>query len=240
MFCFTDEEEIDVGFRILPKIEKPCSVRTVEPTAEHKALPQFSDHNKITPSTRNLSGRSLLLSSNRNISPNGLQNGTPSLRPRQRCSNYQLSSSSESSRPTSPAKPTTVMNGIIKSPKIFPKKSPTARGRRRGKPAKNKGRPSEQQQEDTSPIQKRSMHNDLERQRRSGLRSLIQELKQHVPSIMNKERVANVHVLREATKLCTQLTHENKLYLALKMRNAQLTARVNYLKASMGKTTKMQ
>ncbi|EDW26635.1 GL13122 [Drosophila persimilis] len=57
-------------------------------------------------------------------------------------------------------------------------------------------------------IEKRNQHNDMERQRRIGLKNLFEALKKQIPTIRDKERAPKVNILREAAKLCEQLTHE--------------------------------
>ncbi|XP_033150285.1 myc protein [Drosophila busckii] len=57
-------------------------------------------------------------------------------------------------------------------------------------------------------IEKRNLHNDMERQRRIGLKNLFEALKKQIPNIRDKERAPKVNILREAAKLCEQLTKE--------------------------------
>lgn len=59
-------------------------------------------------------------------------------------------------------------------------------------------------------IEKRNQHNDMERQRRIGLKNLFEALKKQIPTIRDKERAPKVNILREAAKLCIQLTQEEK------------------------------
>ncbi|XP_013109320.1 myc protein [Stomoxys calcitrans] len=60
-------------------------------------------------------------------------------------------------------------------------------------------------------IEKRNLHNDMERQRRIGLKNLFEALKKQIPSIKDKERAPKVNILREAAKLCEALTREDQL-----------------------------
>ncbi|XP_053949951.1 myc protein [Anastrepha ludens] len=64
--------------------------------------------------------------------------------------------------------------------------------------------------ENSDTIEKRNLHNDMERQRRIGLKNLFEELKKQIPSIKDKERAPKVNILREAAKLCESLTRENQ------------------------------
>ncbi|XP_034490421.1 myc protein isoform X2 [Drosophila innubila] len=59
-------------------------------------------------------------------------------------------------------------------------------------------------------IEKRNLHNDMERQRRIGLKNLFEALKKQIPNIRDKERAPKVNILREAAKLCEQLTSEER------------------------------
>ncbi|XP_017112354.1 myc protein [Drosophila elegans] len=59
-------------------------------------------------------------------------------------------------------------------------------------------------------IEKRNQHNDMERQRRIGLKNLFEALKKQIPTIRDKERAPKVNILREAAKLCIQLTQEEQ------------------------------
>lgn len=58
-------------------------------------------------------------------------------------------------------------------------------------------------------IVKRHLHNDMERQRRIGLKNLFDELKEHVPNIKEKDRAPKVTILREAALLCKAVTQED-------------------------------
>lgn len=60
-------------------------------------------------------------------------------------------------------------------------------------------------------IEKRNLHNDMERQRRIGLKNLFEALKKQIPTIKDKERAPKVNILREAAKLCENLTREERL-----------------------------
>lgn len=86
-------------------------------------------------------------------------------------------------------------------------------------------------------IEKRTLHNDMERQRRIGLKNLFEALKKQIPSIKDKERAPKVNILREAAKLCEaftrddQLLSEQKAMLKEQLRKRQeLYARLRALK----------
>lgn len=72
-------------------------------------------------------------------------------------------------------------------------------------------------------IEKRNQHNDMERQRRIGLKNLFEALKKQIPTIRDKERAPKVNILREAAKLCEQLTSEER---ELSLKRQQLKAKL--------------
>lgn len=88
-------------------------------------------------------------------------------------------------------------------------------------------------QEEVETIEKRNLHNNMERQRRIGLKNLFEELKCHVPSLKEKERAPKVNILREAAAHCTKLRREEEQYAELLKKHNRLLARVRNLKASI-------
>ncbi|XP_004525896.1 myc protein [Ceratitis capitata] len=84
--------------------------------------------------------------------------------------------------------------------------------------------------ESADTIEKRNLHNDMERQRRIGLKNLFEELKKQIPSIKDKERAPKVNILREAAKLCESLTRENQQLCDTKVAlKEQMRKRQEYL-----------
>lgn len=81
-------------------------------------------------------------------------------------------------------------------------------------------------------IEKRNLHNDMERQRRIGLKNLFENLKEKIPSLREKERAPKVNILREATLLCNNLTREDNEYEALKKRQQRLVQRLKQLRGT--------
>ncbi|XP_017054831.1 myc protein [Drosophila ficusphila] len=79
-------------------------------------------------------------------------------------------------------------------------------------------------------IEKRNQHNDMERQRRIGLKNLFEALKKQIPTIRDKERAPKVNILREAAKLCTQLTQEEH---ELSLQRQLLAAKLKKLKETL-------
>ncbi|XP_029665810.1 uncharacterized protein LOC115237099 [Formica exsecta] len=63
--------------------------------------------------------------------------------------------------------------------------------------------------EDDDEEDKRNLHNNMERQRRISMKNFFDVLKQHVPAIANKERVAKVTILRQAKAYINTLEAED-------------------------------
>lgn len=91
--------------------------------------------------------------------------------------------------------------------------------------------------DDADSQEKRNLHNDMERQRRIGLKNLFEELKSTIPSIRDKERAPKVNILREATILCTKLTRDAEQVQVLKKQQARLLARLKQLRASVSNSS---
>ncbi|XP_023938635.1 myc proto-oncogene protein [Bicyclus anynana] len=99
--------------------------------------------------------------------------------------------------------------------------------RRRGPGRRGRSNTDTDSEGDSPEIERRSMHNDMERLRRIGLKNLFDELKKQIPATKDKERAPKVVILREAAALCRKLREEelereylkkqqNKLYTKLK------------------------
>jgi Myc proto-oncogene protein len=82
-------------------------------------------------------------------------------------------------------------------------------------------------------LEKRNLHNNMERQRRIGLKNLFEELKCQIPSLKDKERAPKVNILREAANFCTKLRRDEDLKAELTKKNNRLLNRVRNLKASI-------
>lgn len=89
-------------------------------------------------------------------------------------------------------------------------------------------------QEELETIEKRNLHNNMERQRRIGLKNLFEELKCHIPALREKERAPKVNILREAAAYCTKLRREEEQYNELMKKKHRLLTRLKNLKASIG------
>lgn len=60
------------------------------------------------------------------------------------------------------------------------------------------GRKPRSSKDELSVAEKRSLHNDMERQRRIGLKNLFDELRAELPAFKEKDRAPKVYILREA------------------------------------------
>ncbi|XP_061402312.1 myc protein [Musca vetustissima] len=118
---------------------------------------------------------------------------------------------------------TTIINGEIISGTVLPP-SKKHRGKKTKhmvstihlQPASGAVSRSISLDESADTIEKRNLHNDMERQRRIGLKNLFEALKKQIPSIKDKERAPKVNILREAAKLCEALTKEDQQLCELK------------------------
>jgi Max protein len=90
---------------------------------------------------------------------------------------------------------------------------------------------SDDNSEGTS-IEKRSIHNNMERKRRIDMKNLFFELKHAIPTLEPQERVAKVNILRAAISYCNQIQREEKLLMELRRKNKRLMMRINKLGAS--------
>ncbi|XP_053669593.1 uncharacterized protein LOC128719972 [Anopheles marshallii] len=86
--------------------------------------------------------------------------------------------------------------------------------------------------EELDTVEKRNLHNNLERQRRIGLKNLFEELKRQIPQLRDKDRAPKVNILREAATLCTRLNQEAEQLNELRQQQIKLYERVRYLRAS--------
>lgn len=102
----------------------------------------------------------------------------------------------------------------------------------------SKHQKQQQQQQQVDPdevetLEKRNLHNNMERQRRIGLKNLFEELKYQIPSLKDKERAPKVNILREAASYCTKLRRDEDLHAELTKKHNRLMTRVRNLKASI-------
>lgn len=109
-------------------------------------------------------------------------------------------------------------------------------GRRaRGPPCRRSRRSNTDTDSETeSPdIERRSIHNDMERLRRIGLKNLFDELKKQIPATRDKERAPKVVILREAASLCRKLHLEDIEREKLKKKQNQLMSKLKKLRTML-------
>ncbi|CAG4950902.1 myc proto-oncogene protein [Colias croceus] len=108
--------------------------------------------------------------------------------------------------------------------------------RRRGPGRRGRSNTDTDSEAESPEIERRSIHNDMERLRRIGLKNLFDELKKQIPATRDKDRAPKVVILREAAALCRKLREEelereylkkqqNKLITKLKKLRTMLSAR---------------
>lgn len=83
-------------------------------------------------------------------------------------------------------------------------------------------------------IEKRNLHNNMERQRRIGLKNLFEELKKEIPSLKDKERAPKVNILREASTYCSKLKQDDDLRTELLNKQAKLIKKMKSLRNQLG------
>lgn len=89
-------------------------------------------------------------------------------------------------------------------------------------------------------IDKRNLHNNMERQRRIELRNAFDDLRLLVPEIQAKEKAPKVAILRHAGRYCDQLKaiYDNNAALKAEMEKKQevLRTRVSFLRRCLALT----
>lgn len=119
------------------------------------------------------------------------------------------------------------------------KKRTDSRGVKRTKQYKSytKRRIHHSSDSEPEPSEKRSLHNNMERQRRIDLRNAFEDLRHLVPEVSKKERAAKVVILREASQYCRFLTSSHQNYLThieeLKRKQEWLRSRVSSLRRKL-------
>lgn len=86
---------------------------------------------------------------------------------------------------------------------------------------------------ETPEIERRSLHNDMERMRRIGLKNLFDELKNQIPATRDKERAPKVVILREAAMLCRRLQDEDLEREYLKRQQNKLMTKLRKLRSQL-------
>ncbi|KAF5272732.1 hypothetical protein FQA39_LY07759 [Lamprigera yunnana] len=101
-----------------------------------------------------------------------------------------------------------------------------------------KRRSSHMNSSDSEPeLEKRSLHNNMERQRRIDLRNSFEDLRLLVPDVSSRERAAKVVILREAAMYCNHLNNTSekmrRKIQVLQRRQEYLRARVSQLRKNL-------
>lgn len=120
--------------------------------------------------------------------------------------------------------------------RLVPPPSISGASRRRARGPGRRGRRSntDTDSEAESPeIERRSIHNDMERLRRIGLKNLFDELKKQIPATRDKERAPKVVILREAAALCRKLNQEDLEREKLKKKQHQLVTKLKKLRTML-------
>lgn len=104
-------------------------------------------------------------------------------------------------------------------------------------PYKRKANYMHNSDSEPEPSEKRSMHNNMERQRRIDLRNAFEDLRMLVPEVSCKAKAAKVAILREAAQYCNHLRISSndmmKQRVELKRQQERLRARVSQLRKSL-------
>ncbi|XP_076243335.1 bHLH transcription factor Myc [Calliopsis andreniformis] len=94
--------------------------------------------------------------------------------------------------------------------------------------------------DDELDTEKRSLHNNMERQRRIELRNAFEELRVLVPAVESKEKAPKVAILRQAAVYCDMLTEIGQITVSkvteLRRRQEKLRARLSQLRRSLAMT----
>ncbi|XP_026489227.1 myc proto-oncogene protein [Vanessa tameamea] len=105
--------------------------------------------------------------------------------------------------------------------------------RRRGPGRRGRSNTDTDSEAESPEIERRSIHNDMERLRRIGLKNLFDELKKQIPATRDKERAPKVVILREAASLCRKLRDEELEREYLKKQQNKLVAKLKKLRTML-------
>ncbi|CAB3260233.1 unnamed protein product [Arctia plantaginis] len=112
----------------------------------------------------------------------------------------------------------------------------TSRRRPRGPGRRGRRSNTDTDSDAESPeIERRSIHNDMERLRRIGLKNLFDELKKQIPATRDKERAPKVVILREAASLCRKLSQEEAEREKLRKKQNQLITKLKKLRTMLSR-----
>lgn len=104
---------------------------------------------------------------------------------------------------------------------------------RRGRGRRGRSNTDTDSEAESPEIERRSIHNDMERLRRIGLKNLFDELKKQIPATKDKERAPKVVILREAAALCRKLRDEDVERERLRKQQNKLLAKLKKLRTSL-------
>ncbi|XP_033324554.1 bHLH transcription factor Myc [Megalopta genalis] len=94
--------------------------------------------------------------------------------------------------------------------------------------------------DDELDTEKRSLHNNMERQRRIELRNAFEELRVLVPAVESKDKAPKVAILRQAAVYCDMLNEIGQITVSkvteLRRRQEKLRARLSQLRRSLAMT----
>ncbi|XP_076648272.1 bHLH transcription factor Myc [Halictus rubicundus] len=94
--------------------------------------------------------------------------------------------------------------------------------------------------DDELDTEKRSLHNNMERQRRIELRNAFEELRVLVPAVESKEKAPKVAILRQAAVYCDMLNEIGQITVSkvteLRRRQEKLRAKLSQLRRSLAMT----
>ena len=94
--------------------------------------------------------------------------------------------------------------------------------------------PSRSSSDDEPDTEKRSLHNNMERQRRIDLRRAFEELRLLVPGVERNEKAPKVAILRQAAAYCDKMNKEDQVYsiqvTELQNRQERLRAKLSQLR----------
>ncbi|XP_068618293.1 myc proto-oncogene protein-like [Battus philenor] len=149
-----------------------------------------------------------------------------------RMESYSRSSSSQDSHYLPHPTPRPAARKRLIPPTSIPSAS-VPRRRARGPGRRGRRSNTDTDSEAESPeIERRSIHNDMERQRRIGLKNLFDELKKQIPATREKERAPKVVILREAAALCRKLREEDNEREILKKQQNKLVTKLKKLRTT--------
>lgn len=90
--------------------------------------------------------------------------------------------------------------------------------------------PSRSSSDSEPDTEKRSLHNNMERQRRIDLRKAFEDLRLMVPGVERNEKAPKVSILRQAAVYCDMLSKQDLEIHELRLEQERLLARVSQLR----------